>query len=427
MKPTATTRLRAHIAMLLAICLLTACHTSAPVAAPVVTSQPAPETVAVAPAPAAAADVVRPDTAIVRSPLDLLVDSLRTLERSQVSLLVYDLTEPRVVASLQPDQRMRPASCTKLLTAITALTQLGPAHLFTTTLMMQPSGSTAQACRTLCVRGSMDPLFSRSDLSALIDTLRQAGIKKIEGDIVLDVTFKDTLRYGEGWCWDDPNPVLYALLVDGRPTFASALRAELKARGISLGGKIREAAAPSGCRTVAQVSHTLQQVLAPTLLESNNLCAETVYFRLAASQRPVRATAKDARRAEEQLLRQLGHGPSDYRLADGSGLSLYNYLSARILTDLLRHAYSREDIVWALFENLPVAGQSGTLKNRMKGTPAERRVWAKTGTVTGVSSLAGYALTKDNHTLCFAIVHNGIERAADARALQDRICIELTR
>lgn len=415
------------LTMLVVSMLLLGCRTTAvaPVEVPAVVEEvvlpepTVPDTLAETPV----ADTTYSDLATRLS--QLLADPI--LERSQISLKVYDLTSDALVFQHQSAQRTRPASCMKLLTAICALDRLGADHLLTTALMIQPSKTDERACRNVFIRGALDPLFSNADLSVLLDSLSARGIQKIEGNIVLDVSMKDTLRYGKGWCWDDNNPVLYPLLINEKNTFASALRTALQKRGIKIGGKITEGSTDATAVTISTVSHTLRQVLLPTLLNSNNLCAEAILYQIAASQRTLRASAKDAQQVEMQLLSLLGFQKSDYRLADGSGLSLYNYLSADIFIELLRCAYSRDDIRLPLMESLPVAGVSGTISSRMKGTSAQGNIRAKTGTLTGVSSLSGYATSAEGHTLCFSILNTGIDTQAEARGLQDRICVELTR
>ncbi|MGN1264108.1 MAG: D-alanyl-D-alanine carboxypeptidase, partial [Prevotella sp.] len=106
----------------------------------------------------------------------------------------------------------------------------------------------------------------------------------------------------------------------------------------------------------------------------------------------------------------------------GSGLSLYNYVSAEMEVRLLRYAYQNSQIYVHLLPSLPIAAEDGTLKSRMKGTFAEGNVRAKTGTLTGISSLAGYCTAANGHTLCFAIINQGIMRAANGKAFQDRLC-----
>ena len=88
----------------------------------------------------------------------------------------------------------------------------------------------------------------------------------------------------------------------------------------------------------------------------------------------------------------------------------------------LSWAYTRDNIFPHLHEALPIAGYDGTLSKRMKNTTAEQNVRAKTGTLTGVISLAGYCQTSENHALAFSIICNGTLDADKARTFQDKIC-----
>jgi D-alanyl-D-alanine carboxypeptidase/D-alanyl-D-alanine-endopeptidase (penicillin-binding protein 4) len=88
----------------------------------------------------------------------------------------------------------------------------------------------------------------------------------------------------------------------------------------------------------------------------------------------------------------------------------------------LRYAYRHKPIYDHLLPSLPVAGEDGTLKKRMKDTRAEGNVQAKTGTLTGIISLAGYCTASNGHRLCFAIINQGVQRAREARDFQDKIC-----
>ena len=110
----------------------------------------------------------------------------------------------------------------------------------------------------------------------------------------------------------------------------------------------------------------------------------------------------------------------------GSGLSLYNYVSAELEVQLLRYAYTQPNIYNTLLPTLPIAGVDGTLKKRMRNTPAEGNVRAKTGTLFGVSSLAGYLTASNGHRLCFAIIVNGGMSQGPMRNLQNKICVALS-
>ena len=124
----------------------------------------------------------------------------------------------------------------------------------------------------------------------------------------------------------------------------------------------------------------------------------------------------------KQLIRRLGHDPKDYKIADGCGLSNYNYLSPALLVDFLKYAYSQTEVFQMLYKSLPVGGVDGTLKFRMKGTPAFRNVHAKTGSFTAINALAGYLKMKNGHEVAFAIMNQNVLSAAKARAFQDKVC-----
>ena len=92
---------------------------------------------------------------------------------------------------------------------------------------------------------------------------------------------------------------------------------------------------------------------------------------------------------------------------------------------MLRYAYRNSNIYLHLFPTLPVAGEDGTLKSRMKNSFAHGNVWAKTGTLVGVSSLAGYAQASNGHLLCFSIMNQGLMHTRNGRSFQDRVCSAL--
>lgn len=92
---------------------------------------------------------------------------------------------------------------------------------------------------------------------------------------------------------------------------------------------------------------------------------------------------------------------------------------------LLRYAYNNSTIFNHLYEAMPIAGEDGTLKKRMRGTFAAGNVRAKTGTLTGISSLAGYCTAANGHLLCFCIINQGVMHNNNGRNFQDRVCVAL--
>jgi D-alanyl-D-alanine carboxypeptidase/D-alanyl-D-alanine-endopeptidase (penicillin-binding protein 4) len=122
------------------------------------------------------------------------------------------------------------------------------------------------------------------------------------------------------------------------------------------------------------------------------------------------------------MIQKVALRPGDYRIADGSGLSLYNYVSAELETRLLRSIWKRPKLFERLYDSLPIAAVDGTLKKRMLNGYAAGNVHAKTGSVSGISSLAGYCTAANGHELCFSIINQGIMHMADGRDLQDQLC-----
>ena len=361
------------------------------------------------------------------------------LDDTQLGIMVWDLTDDRCLFCMNHRQLLRPASTMKLLTAITALDVLGSDYQFSTSLYYKGtiSGRTLQG-DLYCV-GGMDPAFSSDDLKAFAESLDRLGIDTIAGCIVADTSMKDTLKWGEGWCWDDDNPTLSPLLVDrkgvGTPggtigpnggtigtDWDNAIVKTLSGQGIViLNGSLGEGRLSGDAVLVCEQRRSIGQILERMMKDSDNLYAEAMYYQIGAmSNRP--AKALHAQRLEKALIERAGLESSRYRLADGSGLSLYNYLSAELEVRILRYAYHRQQVYAMLLPTLPIAGEDGTLKRRMKGTSAAGNVQAKTGTLTGVISLAGYCTASNGHRLCFAIINQGIQKGSVARAYQDKIC-----
>lgn len=94
---------------------------------------------------------------------------------------------------------------------------------------------------------------------------------------------------------------------------------------------------------------------------------------------------------------------------------------------MLRYAYSNGNILLHLKPSMPIAATDGTLRDRMHGSFTNGNVCAKTGTVTGVSSLAGYCTAANGHALAFSIINNGLRHTRNGRAFQDKVCTELCR
>lgn len=372
------------------------------------------------------AEVVLPWPLNVQTRLDSLVtDPL--LERTQLGLMVYDLSADSVLYSYGGRQTLRPASTMKLLTSVTALDVLGNSYDYRTYLYYKGTIADGVLTGDVWLVGGMDPLFDDTDMRIMAETLHRVGIDSISGRIVRDVSFKEEALLGEGWCWDDDNPQLSPLLVSRKDEFADRFKEELQKCGIAVNAPITTDRLPKDVLLICSRSHRLSEVLEPMMKESDNLYAESMFFQLAATVGKRPATAAHARQVIKTTVTKAGVTGIPYRIADGSGLSLYNYVTPELMVRLLRYAYLKRDIMAALYPALPVAGVDGTLKKRMKGGPAQGNVHAKTGTLSGVSSLAGYCRAANQHLLAFCIINQGIMKNAEGRDFQDKVCEALCR
>ena len=372
------------------------------------------------------AEVVLPWPVNLQARLDsLIIDPL--LERTQLGLMVYDLSADSVLYSYCGKQTLRPASTMKLLTSVTALDVLGSSYNYRTSLYYK--GTIAEGVLTgdLWLVGGMDPLFDDTDMHIMAETLHRVGVDSISGRIVRDVSFKEEALLGEGWCWDDDNPQLSPLLVSRKDEFADRFKEELVKCGVAVNAPITTDRLPKDVLLICSRSHRLGEVLEPMMKESDNLYAESMFFQIAATVGKRPATAAHARQIIKTTLTKAGVTGIPYRIADGSGLSLYNYVTPELMVRLLRYAYLKRDVMAVLYPALPVAGVDGTLKKRMKGGAAEGNVHAKTGTLSGISSLAGYCRAANQHLLAFCIINQGIMKNAEGRDFQDKVCEQLCR
>lgn len=365
---------------------------------------------------------------------------------------VFDLNADSILFGYNHHKMMRPASTQKMVTAVAALDQLGANHPFITRVSHSGyveidtiNGNILHG--NLYVKGDMDPLLEYSDLQLIADTIFNLGIKKIDGYILADISMKDTIMFGNGWCWDDPNPILTPLLMKGntsnstrarintyRPEdyFVSSLANELTTRGVEAKYKTRSQNWETrfydsdSTTTVITFSHTLTQVLHRMMKNSDNKHAECVFYQIGAENHP-NCSSKDCIEKVMETIERAGLNKAEIKVADGSGLSLYNYITPWMEVGLLRYAFHNTRIYDHLYEAMPIAGIDGTISERMQTSSAFGNVRAKTGTVNRVSSLTGYLRAPNGHMIAFSIINNGVTTSSDGKAFQDMLCDIITR
>ena len=208
-------------------------------------------------------------------------------------------------------------------------------------------------------------------------------------------------------------PQLYAACV-----FAS----ELAKQGIKAAGSVKEGKTPVDAKPAAShASPPLSRILSLLNKPSDNMVAEMLLKNLGAVVKG-KGSSESGAEVEKDFLTKIGMDLSELAIVDGSGLSRLNYVSPHNLVTLLAYMHSSKNSK-VFIDSLPIAGVDGSLYSRMKGTPAQGNVKAKSGYVARVSALSGYVTTKSGEPIVFSIMMNHhLCPNTQATKLQDKIC-----
>ena len=366
------------------------------------------------------------------------------------SALVVDETTNRTLWSYRASIPRLPASVEKLWTTTTALLELGPDATFQTRVYgngtLTPAGT---LIGTLYLRGGGDPTFGSASfdqamygtgttVQTLATDLRRDGIRRIQGSIVGDESYFDSLRGGPASGYRanlETEGELSALAYDAGftnvkedrlqaspPLFAArAFAAALRASGIKLAPGIRIATGrtPHTATLLAnESSPTLANLLQLTNSPSDNFFAETLLKDLGARLGGGGSTARGAAVVRSFIGHTFDLHP---RLDDGSGLSAYDRTSARQVVLLLREMQGQR----AFWDSLAIAGVRGTMRYAMRGTRAAGNCRGKDGTLTTVANLVGYCRAANGDRIVFAFLMNSITDPTAAHEAEDQAAVAL--
>ena len=186
----------------------------------------------------------------VVSRIDRIFRETTIFNTSMVGMQIYDLTADSVIYEHNARQLMRPASTLKMMVAVSALDFLGSDYKYKTRLSYSGRQDSLVLQGNIYCKGDLDPTFDSDDMNRFVEQISALGIDTINGNVVLDKTMKDKDLLGEGWCWDDDNPVLSPLLVGRKDEFADRLKRRLRQKGIFLTGNCMEGSVPGGTTTI---------------------------------------------------------------------------------------------------------------------------------------------------------------------------------
>jgi serine-type D-Ala-D-Ala carboxypeptidase/endopeptidase (penicillin-binding protein 4) len=365
-----------------------------------------------------------------------LTTTLRSpyLSLGQTAAIAVDATTGTVLYAHNATRPIVPASNEKLPVAWTALNLLGPSYRFRTDVLGDGDRTGATWRGDLYLVGSGDPTLTTADVGRLAQAIRSSGIRRVTGRIRGDESAFDGRRGAPGWkryFIGGETPPISALVVDraaGWPALsppllaARTLRKALAARGVKVVGRHALGTAPG---TAVPLAVHLSSRLAPIVQEMNrtsdNFVAEMLLKRLGALRDGVGTTAGGARVVLGEM-RAAGIPTLGVHLADGSGLSSLDRVTATALAGVIRTGMQDTRISQAFVASLAVAGRNGTLRSRLPALAGIVR--GKTGTTDLACSLSGMI----GEDIVFSVLQNGNPVSFwSARAAQDRFVTTLAR
>lgn len=407
---------------------------------------------------------------------------------------------------------MIPASITKVATASAVLANFPPGYRFKTQLLANSEVKSGILKGPIYLLGGGDPSFVSENMWFLVNNFLRSGIKKIEGDIIVDDSKFDSVRYdlsrqkervdraydapvgAMSFNWNSVNifvrstvagqeaevyldPVNDYVRLSNRAKTVSGsanklladrqedkkfegdvisvggslgaglgeiaifknitkpdlwagynLKSFLAQRGIEITGNIKNGVVPEKAKVVAESeSKAIEQVVADMNKFSNNYVAEMLTKNLGSVKKSKGATLADGTLIINEHLQSLGIPAEQYKLQSPSGLSRDNKMSSFAMWKILQHLRDDFKVQPEFLTSLPIAGVDGTLKRRMKNSKAERWVRAKTGFLTNVVTLAGYAGNEDGRVVTFSFIYNGKADEAKIRTFFDNFLIYLVK
>jgi D-alanyl-D-alanine carboxypeptidase/D-alanyl-D-alanine-endopeptidase (penicillin-binding protein 4) len=375
------------------------------------------------------------------------IDSLTSqpvFRNAQWGVLIVNPRTADTIYSRNAGKLFMPASNMKIITSAAALTLLGPDYTYKTTFLTDGEKRDSLLDGNLLVIGRGDPTVSDNMrgnativMDALADSVRAHGIRQVTGSLArVGNAFPDSI-HGRGWQWEDfgeyygagvdelifnegmapttmrppPDTVRDSLYSgpakDPAKAYLDAFNDALVRKSIAVDGGVMDSILPTPIKMdtlFILTSLPLRQILPALLKPSQNQIAE-ILLKTIGLERGGLGTADSARKIVGQLLVSWGVQPDGFVIRDGSGLSRLDLVSPETIVRVLDRI--QRDTAFATYYNaLPIAGIDGTIKDRMKGTPAEGNVHAKTGSISAARSLSGYVTTADGERLIFSILAN---------------------
>ncbi|MEE6076453.1 serine-type D-Ala-D-Ala carboxypeptidase [Avibacterium paragallinarum] len=411
---------------------------------------------------------------------------------TSLSFVAKNLKTQEILTALNPQTFMLPASTQKVFTALAAKLSLGDEFYFKTTLLRQGDIQNGELRGNLVIVFTGDPDLTSDQLYQLLAQLKQQGIQRITGDLILDTSVFTGHDRGLGWIWNDLSmcfnsspaavninhncfyvdldanlpagelvkfnvPAQYPVQVFGQVRVASKedapycqldavlhdnnryqikgclarqskpfalsfavqdpnayaaaiIQRQLNHLGIAFNGKIQQPRTAQKGQFLAQhLSKPLPDLIKKMMKKSDNQIADALFRTIGYHYYKRPASFQLSAKAMRQILQsQAGIKFDNSVIADGSGLSRHNLISANIMLQALEYIANHEAELH-LLDSFPVAGVDGTLSGRgsMINPPLVQNISAKTGALKGVYNLAGFMKNAKGEHIAFVQFING--------------------
>jgi serine-type D-Ala-D-Ala carboxypeptidase/endopeptidase (penicillin-binding protein 4) len=369
---------------------------------------------------------------------------------TKMAILIYNPLMQDTLVCINHTESMIPASNTKLFTTATALELMGGNHLLSTKILADDDelrDGTIEG--NIYIKGFGNPTFSSEDLEELVNQLYQSGLRKITGNVVGDDTYFDDVYSRDDWISEERAnvklPPISALVIDRNRTIvtkkrkgkyrnyfvnvknpplfaAEILREKLISFGVEVVGKPISGQTDKNAKPLVDSSIELRELLQMINKHSDNFYAECLFKTLGSAYSGQQGNSFFSTQAILNYIEDNNIYSTGTKIVDGSGISRFDQVTAGALVGLLEKVYFNIKQFDDFFNSLSIAGIDGTLHKRMIGTPAENNFRGKTGTLNGISSLAGYVTTADGDDIIVCMMFEfSTGGASKYKNIQDRI------
>jgi len=351
---------------------------------------------------------------------------------TKVGMLIYNPILRDTIFQVNHSMSMIPASNTKLFTTAVALSDLGGDFKISTKIFSDDfSIEDGVINGNLYIKGFGNSTFSQNDLEQMMQEIKLKGIVKITGNIIGDDTYFDNVYKRDDWIADETAnvklPPISAITLDrnrkiiqkrrGRRirtsvvavdnpplNAASILRSKLIENGIKVGKSSSVGKTPDQVLQLSESGIQLRELIKLINKHSDNFLAEGLFKTIGAEASQDQGNAFYSTQAILDFIEDNGIFSTGTSVVDGSGISRFDQITPGAIVGLLEVMYFDINNYNEFYNSLSIAGVDGTLRGRMRGSLAENNFHGKTGSLNGVTSIAGYLKTMDNEDIIVSII-----------------------